>query len=134
MPSGKHALVVRWPPAMQIPESDEVRNRVCAESDTPCAVGWVNPDCALHATQDADAVVLGDVRVSWMGTVGETERLLAAVHANRSCAADDCCEQARVSAVRDCPAHDMLNHQRVLNGLLWSRRDVQRLTAAEFNV
>lgn len=81
-----------------------------------------------------NVVLLGDVRVSWAGTEVETDALMAAVHANRGCAADDCCDQANVSDVGDCPAHDMLNHQRVLDGLLFARRNAARLIAREFNV
>ncbi len=65
--------------------------------------------------------LLGDVSVVWRGTNDETTRLMTAVHRNAVCDKDmDCCD-LDITTVR-CGAHDMLNSQRVLDGLLFMRR------------
>jgi hypothetical protein len=64
----------------------------------------------------------------WNGTPEECLELLAAVQRNCTCRVD--VRGARVSV---CDAHTMLvQHQRVLNGLLFARRIAQRFICEEW--
>lgn len=82
----------------------------------------VRPDNPLVV--DATFMLLGDPIIVWGGTDEEEADLIAAVHAHRDCLDIDCCYRQPDDSVRDCTSHDLLNHQRVLDGLLTVRRGV----------
>jgi hypothetical protein len=66
----------------------------------------------------------------WNGTPEERLDLLAAVEHNCTCARD--MKGARISV---CAAHTMLvQHQRVLNGLLFARRIAKRFIREEWRL
>ncbi|MBV9322156.1 MAG: hypothetical protein JO352_00030 [Chloroflexi bacterium] len=68
------------------------------------------------------------MQLIWNGTPEERLELLAAVQHNCTCTID--VHGARVSV---CEAHTMLvQHQRVLNGLLFARRIAQRFIREEW--
>ena len=68
------------------------------------------------------------MQLIWNGTPEERLELLAAVQRNCTCSMD--AKGARVSV---CGAHSMLvQHQRVLNGLLFARRIAERFISEEW--
>ena len=67
-------------------------------------------------------------KVAWNGTQLEAVALLGAVAHNCACAV-----APSTNRVSPCAAHQMLNEQRVLDGLLFARHMAARLLIEEFS-
>lgn len=87
----------------------------------------------LAQARSDEVVLLGDTDwVCWSGDFKQYEELIVVLGHHRTCAKVDCRDLAPLSIVPDCSAHDMLNHQRVMDGLLFGRSQVARWRREEW--